>query len=156
MEWFTIIGLVLFGLILIIIEVIFIPGTTIIGIIGLAIAGLGIWQSFASFGTETGLLVLTTSSLFAIASIIYSFKSGVWKRFALNDSNKTKFNEDIKHDLSEGDQGVAVSTLRPIGKAEFNDKVFEVKTNGGYLESGTKIKVIKIQHHVITVEPLEQ
>lgn len=156
MEWFTIIGLVLFGLILIIIEVIFIPGTTIIGIIGLGIAGFGIWQSFASFGTETGLVVLTVSSLFAIASIVYSFKSGVWKRFALNDSNQTKFNEDIKHNLSEGDLGVAVSTLRPIGKAEFNDQIFEVKTNGSYLESGTEVRVIKIQNHVIVVEPLEQ
>lgn len=154
MEWFTIIALVVFGLILIIIEVIFVPGTTFVGIVGFGIAGFGIWQSFLSFGTQTGLIVLSVSSLFAIAAIVFSFKSGVWKKFALNGRNQTKFNEDIKHNLSEGDIGITISALRPIGKAEFNDKVFEVKTNGTYLDSDTKVKVVRIIDQAIIVDPL--
>lgn len=156
MEWFVIVALVLFGLALIILEVIFIPGTTFVGIIGFVIAGFGIWQSFISFGTGTGLVVLMVSSICAIGSIIYSFKSGLWKRYALNDSHKSRFNEDIKHNLWEGDKGITISALRPMGKAEFNDKVFEVKTNGGYLGSGTKIKVVRIQNQTIIVEPFDQ
>lgn len=154
MEWFTIIALVLFGLALIVIEVIFIPGTTFIGLIGLAIAGLGIWQSFSAFGTTTGLIVLGISVLTAIGATVLGFKAGIWKRFALNDTHKSRFNGDIEHELMAGDEGITVSVLRPFGKAEFREKLFEVKTLGSYLESGTKVKIIKIQNQTIVVEAL--
>ena len=154
MEWFSILALVLFGLALIIVEIIFVPGTTFVGILGLVIAGFGIWQSFISFGTEVGLGVLLSSSAFAIAAIVYSFKSGIWKRFALNDSHKSRFNEDVQHNLEVGDIGETISVLRPIGKAEFNERTFEVRTNGSYLESGISVKVIRIRDHTLFVEPV--
>ncbi len=155
MEWFTIIALILFGLILIIIEVIFVPGTTFVGIVGFGIAGFGVWQSFVSFGTETGLIVLSVSSLVAIAAIFYSFKSGVWKRFALEGKHNARFNDEVKHNLVQGDVGVAVSTLRPMGTAEFRDKLYEVRTNGNYLETGTKVRIERIANNAIIVVPLE-
>lgn len=155
MEWFTIIALILFGLVLIIIEVIFVPGTTFVGIVGFGIAGFGVWQSFLTFGTETGLIVLTVSSLIAIAAIFYSFKSGVWKRFALKGENNSRFNEGEKHSLTEGTVGICLSTLRPMGTAAFNDKPYEVKTNGNYLEAGTRVRIFKIVDNSIIVVPLE-
>lgn len=154
MEWFTIIALIVFGLVLIVVEVIFVPGTTFVGIVGFGIAGFGVFQSFVSFGTETGLIVLTVSSLLAVGAIFYSFKSGVWKRFALNSRNQSKFNEDIKHTLHEGDTGITLSALRPIGKAEFSEKVFEVKTNGNYLDAGTEVKIVRIIDQAIIVDPV--
>lgn len=154
MEWFTIIALIIFGLILIVIEVIFVPGTTFVGIIGFGIAGFGVWQSFITFGTETGLLVLAVSSLVAISAIVYSFKSGVWKRFALKDKNDSKFNEGGKHNLTEGSIGITLSALRPMGTAEFDNRIFEVKTNGNYLEAGTKIQIAKIINNAIIVIPI--
>lgn len=154
MEWITIIALVVFGLVLIIVEVIFVPGTTFVGIVGFGVAGFGVWQSFISFGTETGLIVLTVSSLLAVGAIFYSFKAGVWKRFALNDRNKAQNNDGIKHSLQEGEMGITLSALRPIGKAEFSEKVFEVKTNGNYVDTGTKIKIVKILDQSIIVDPI--
>ena len=155
MEWFTIIALLIFGLILIIIEVIFVPGTTFVGIVGFGIAGFGVWQSFISFGTQTGLIVLSVSSVVAIGAIFYSFKSGVWKRFALEEKNDSKFNEGNKHTLAEGDLGIAVSALRPMGTAEFEDKLFEVRTNGNYVEVGTKVKIERLINNSIIVVPFE-
>ena len=154
MEWFSIVALILFGLALIIVEVIFIPGTTFVGIIGLVIAGFGIWQSFISFGTDVGIIVLLCSAAVAVGATVYSFKSGIWQRFALNDKSKSRFNEDIKHNLWVGDTGTTISALRPMGKAEFNEKVYEVKTNGTYLPSGTTVKISKIREQTIFVEEI--
>lgn len=153
MEWFTIIALILFGLILIVIEIIFVPGTTFVGIAGFGIAGFGVWQSFISFGTETGLIVLATSAAVAVAAIVYSFKSGVWKRFALKERNEAKVNDGAKHTLAEGDMGLALSALRPMGTAEFNDKLYEVRTDGNYLEAGTKVVISRIVNNTIIVSP---
>lgn len=156
MEWLIIVSLILLGLALIIVEIIFIPGTTFVGIAGVIIAGFGVWQSFSSFGTETGWVVLSTTSVLAIAATVYSFKSGVWKRFSLKDAHQNRFNDEIEHNLVVGDKGIAISVLRPVGKAEFGNKTFEVRTNGSYLEAGTVIKIIKLQYPTIVVEAVEQ
>lgn len=152
MEWIIIISLVLLGLALIIVEIIFIPGTTVVGIAGFAIAGFGVWQSFSSFGSEIGWIVLATTSVLAIGSTVYSFRSGAWKRFSLKDTHVSKFNDEIEHDLEIGEVGVAISVLRPVGKAEFRNKTFEVRTNGSYLEAGGEVKIVKLQYPTIIVE----
>jgi membrane-bound ClpP family serine protease len=56
--------------------------------------------------------------------------------------------------LSVGNEGVAVSALRPMGTADFQDKMIEVKTNGDYLAPGTRIRITKIITNDILVEPI--
>jgi len=53
-----------------------------------------------------------------------------------------------------GDEGITLSTLRPIGKAEFNSKTYEVKTSGNYVDRGEKVKITQIESHQIVVEPI--
>ena len=153
--WLVIIGLILFGLGLIIIEVIFVPGTTIVGILGIILAGVGIYLSFTNFGNNVGTMVLVGTAIIALIALVTSFRTGVWKKFALKDQISSKFNEHIEIAMHEGDEGVALSSLKPIGKAEINEKVFEVKTNGNYVDAGEKVKVIKIDKNKIIVEPIK-
>jgi len=47
----------------------------------------------------------------------------------------------------------SLSALRPVGKAEVGGRTFEVKTLGGYVTSGTKIRIIQILSNQIIVEP---
>ena len=154
MEWTIVISLILFGLVLIIIEVIFIPGTTVAGIMGFLFLVGGIALSFRYFDETTGWSVLAGSLVVSGGLLYYSFKANVWERFSLKSAIKSKVNEDDEFNLEPGSEGIALSALRPIGKAELGNKVFEVKTLGGYVDSGTKIKVIKITDKQIFVEPL--
>ena len=66
----------------------------------------------------------------------------------------SKVNEGIMAYVQIGDEGVTISTLRPMGKAEFHDKTFEVKTSGNYVERGERVKITRIDSHQIVVEPL--
>ena len=152
-EWLTVISLVVIGMVLIVLELIFVPGTTIVGILGLAFTVGGIAFSFDYFGDTVGYSVLVITSLLSLTALIYSLRSGVWQRFANKGTIDSKFNEGKTKQLNVGDDGEAVSTLRPIGQAEFKDGVFEVTTLGNYLEPGNKVKIIRIDANKIYVEP---
>lgn len=153
-EWVTVISLILFGLILIIAEIIFIPGTTIVGILGFLFLIVGVGFSFQYFGSETGWITVGISAAVSGLLLYYSFKSNVWGRFSSKSKIDSRVNEGLLDKIQVGNEGVTLSTLRPFGNAEVNDQIIEVKTFGNYLESGTKIKVVQINLNQIIVEQI--
>jgi len=155
MDWLTVVLLLLAGIILLVVEIIFIPGTTILGIIGGALMVFGVIIGYSKFGSQAGTLILVGALIVGGGVTFFGFKSGVWKRFALSNTNKSKFNEDIEVEHLLGAEGVALSALRPFGKAEIYSSTYEVKTLGNYLEAGTKVKVTNVdKDHKIYVEQI--
>ena len=152
--WIIILSLILIGLALIIVELIFIPGTTVVGLLGLIFTVTGIVISYSHFGSDIGLYIMITTAVTSLAAVWYSFRSGAWSRFSLKSSSNSKVNEGMIQDFNIGDEGITISTLRPIGKATFNDKTMEVKTSGDYVETGQKVKIIHIELNQITVQPI--
>lgn len=154
--WIVILSLLLIGLALILVELVFIPGTTLVGLLGLIFTVVGIVISYDHFGSDIGFYFLIGTLLTTLIGLFYSFRTGAWTKFSLKTSIDSKVNEGITQQLKVGDEGVSVSTLRPMGKAEFQSEVFEVKTLGNYVEQGQKVKIIQIQYNQIVVEPLNQ
>lgn len=152
--WLAIILLVLVGLILIYLELIFVPGTTILGLMGLALTGIGVYMAYERHGTTAGSLVLVSSLFVTVVALVYSFRSGAWQKFSLKQKNEAKFNEDLTEGLQIEMRGVAVSDLKPIGKAEFGNKAYEVTSHGHLIESGTEVKIIKLSGNKIIVESI--
>ena len=136
--------LVLLGLALVIIEVIFIPGTTLVGVAGFVSMVIGIVLSFSYYGAETGWLTLGGSTAVSGVVLYLSFRTNVWKRFALNSSIDSKVNEVEKINFIVGLEGLALSALRPVGKGEFGGNVTEVRTGGEYVDAGESIRIVKI------------
>jgi len=155
MDWITVVLLLIAGIILLVVEIIFVPGTTILGIIGAALMVFGVIIGYSKFGSQTGSLILVGAVLVGGAVTVISFRSGVWKKFALKNTNSSKFNEDIKVEHLLGAEGKALSALRPFGKAEIYDSTYEVRTLGNYVEAGSKIKVTNVdKDHKIYVEQI--
>jgi membrane-bound ClpP family serine protease len=152
--WIIILSFLLIGLALIIVELIFIPGTTVVGLLGLIFAITGIVISYNHFGNDIGFYILVATVVTSLVAVWYSFRSGVWSRFSLKSSSDGKVNEGIIQDFHIGDEGITISTLRPFGKATFNDKIMEVKTLGNYIEQGQKVKIVHIELNQITVQPI--
>lgn len=153
--WLIVVILVLIGLFLINIEVIFIPGTTFVGLLGIIIAGAGVAYSFIKFDNTTGFYVLGITLALSLFTLIYFFKNQTWKQFSLEDISESRVNEGMTGALLVGQEGVAVSSLRPVGKAEFFGKEYEVTTLGDYVDTGTKLTIIKIDSNKILVEPIK-
>lgn len=153
-DWLAVIILIFFGLGFIVAEIIFIPGTTLLGLLGLIFTITGIVLGYLSFGTGIGSIVMVITIILGFSIIIYSFKSGVWEKFALKSSIDSKFNEGNIENLQVGEEGITISSLRPMGKADFRDKIFEVSTLGNFLPSGTKVRVVSIKNTKIYIEPI--
>jgi membrane-bound ClpP family serine protease len=151
-EWTIVVALVLIGLLLVIVEVIFIPGTTFVGVAGFASLVIGIILSFKYFGAETGWTTLGGSTAATGLLFYIAFKTNVWKRFALRDSISSKMNELEVLKFTIGLEGVATSALRPGGKGEFGPDTVEVRTGGEYVEAGSRIRIVRIIHNQIIVE----
>ncbi len=152
--WIIILSLLLIGLALIIVELIFIPGTTVVGLLGLIFTITGIVICYNHFGRDYGFYILLGTIGTTVLAVVFSFRSGAWSRFSLKSSSDSKVNEGIVQNLHIGDEGIANSTLRPIGKATFSDKTVEVKTSGDYVEQGQKVKIVHIELNQITVQPI--
>ena len=153
-DWISIILLIICGIAFIIIELIFVPGTTVLGILGLLALVGGVFISFTNFGRETGIWILVGTSVFSILALVYSLRAGTWKKFALKSTMNSKVNENEKAELRVGMEGKSTSDLRPMGTAEFLDKLFEVQTNGNYLEAGTTIEIVNLSDYKIIVKPI--
>lgn len=152
--WFIVIALLTIGIGLIIVELVFIPGTTVVGLLGLIFAIAGIAVSYSHFGNDIGFFVLLGTSITTLAALFYSFRSGAWNRFSLKSTIDSKVNEGAQRELKIGDEGITRSSLRPMGTAEFHNQNFEVKTIGQFLDVGIKVKIIQLQENQIIVEPI--
>lgn len=155
LDWILVIFLILLGISLIVAEIIFVPGTTIVGILGVGLAAFGVYQGYTTFGSGAGTAILISTVVVGAVATFFSFKSGVWNRFALKTAIESRVNEEEKLDLQVEQKGVAVSALRPFGKAEFADREYEVQTIGDYVDSGTLLKIISIKGRKIFVEPIK-
>ena len=149
-----IISLLLIGLALVIVEVVFVPGTTIVGIIGVIFIGSGVIISYRHFGSETGLYILVGMGVITAVALFFSFRSDAWSRFANKSAMNSKVNEGSTASLKVGDEGTALSVLRPMGKVDFQNGQFEVKTLGDYVDVGTRVKIVHIDASQIIVKPL--
>ncbi len=153
MEWLAVISLILVGIVLIIVEIIFVPGTTIVGILGFGMIVGGVVMSFNSFGTRTGYAVAGGTVVATAIVLIWSLRTKPWKKLSLQSAIDSRVNEGALDSLTVGEEGVAISALRPSGKAEIGGRMYEVTTLGNFTDAGTPVKVIRISANQIVVEP---
>lgn len=146
--------LILAGLVLIYLELIFVPGTTFLGLVGLVLTGIGIYLTYENHGATTGNWVLAGSLLLSVVALVFSFKSNAWSRFSLKGINQSRVNEGYAADLQLEMRGTALSDLKPFGKAEFGNKTYEVTSAGHLIDSGSIVKIIHLSKNKIIVETI--
>ena len=154
-DWIVVLSLITLGIIFIIVEILFVPGTTIVGILGIISTILGVYLSFVYFGTTIGVWFAAGSGILFVGGIYIGFKQKTWDKFSLKSTMTGKFNEGLTSALQVAERGIALSTLRPFGKAEFAGKTFEVRSMGDYVDSGTSVEIVKINGNTIYVKPIK-
>lgn len=152
MTWTIIAVLIIVGLIFLILEILVVPGTTFVGIIGFILIVIGIWQSFSVYGNIAGSITLGSCILLTLITLYYSLRSNTWKKFMLKTDIKSKVNVIDEKKIKVGDTGKTVSRLAPAGKALINNVFYEVHTNGGFIDEGQEIIILKINFNKIYVK----
>ena len=146
--------MLLLGFIFILAEVFFVPGTTVVGIVGVIITAFGIFEVYNYFGPVAGHITLVTSIVLSLALVIGGFKTGAWDKFSSKGSIDGRMNVLEENKIFVGEKGKALSTIKPIGKARINGEAYEVRSLGDYISAGQEIEIIKIDGNRIFVKPV--
>lgn len=152
MEWSIIIGLLVTGVLLLFVEVLFIPGTTFFGITGFVLSAIGIYMAYQKGITE-GTLSLVIVSVVFVGLLVIGLRSGLWMRYSLKQTITGRVNESREEWVKVGDEGETISDLRPMGRAEINGHQLDVRTLGHYCVAGTRVSVVRVDRNKIYVEP---
>lgn len=155
------------GLILILIEL-FAPGFGVFGITGICalIASLFLQLFLGGYRPEKFIQVAILFILILIALALellivmvlvkrkwFQRSSLVQSKTALPADGKTKGTEDFTYLLDVA--GVSKTPLRPIGKAEFNGKEYDVIAyQGAAYQNGTLVRVVEVEGQRIVVRSL--
>ena len=144
MDILIVIALCFIGIVLILVEIFLIPGLTLTALAGAAFSIGGVYYAFKNIGTTAG--VITLISVIAVIGIafVYLIKSKALDKIALKtDINSTVGSKELP-DIAEGDTGITISRLNPIGKVRVNNITIEAKTLSDFIDENTEVKVIKV------------
>jgi membrane-bound ClpP family serine protease len=154
MDWFIVFALLALGWLLLFLEIFFIPGITVLVVIGALLMAAGIIFSFAHYGNEIGWYTLLGTVAFVTLSLIVAFKSGFWKGLSLKDENTSRMNTFDQELVKPGTIGRSMSRIAPSGKAMFGSETFEVHSESGFIDPNTALVVVKIYLNRIIVKPV--
>ena len=150
----TVVILALLALGLMLIEIFLIPGLGVAGIAGFICLLLSTYFAASSLGTAHAAAVFGGVSGITVLSFILFFRSPASKWLIHGDSLEARAHENDQ--VNVGSTGIAVTDLRPSGKARFTikDREFftDVTTNGEYISKGESVRVLKTENLNVIVE----
>ena len=149
-----IIALIIIGLVLLLAEILLIPGVGFAGILGVLSMGGSCYIAFHDYGTTTGLIVLAIIIAILILFLIWVLRAKTWKKMTLETNIDSKAVSSDPAVLAVGDCGRTLTRLAPMGSARFGDYVIEVKAVEGMLDPNVDVRVVLIEDNKIYVKPL--
>lgn len=150
-----IILLIVFGLILLIVELFIIPGISIAGIGSALFFLAGIFISFKYIGSQAGFISLLAIVISVAIALYYAFKPKTWNRIALKKDIDGKSSDFSYFDqIKVGDIGVCISRMAPMGEVEINGFRFEAQSVIGFIDVGVKIQVVGKHNNKILIKSL--
>lgn len=142
------------GIGLVLLETFFIPGFGLAGLAGIAFYVGGVIFAFTTFGAKIGTFVFCISLIVGALSFIYLIKSKALDRLALKTNITSTINDEVDSKIEVGDEGVTISRLNPIGRARIKGETVEAKSDAGFLDENTKIKVVGRNSTNVIVIPI--
>lgn len=146
-----VITFVVLGIAFFVLEIFFLPGISIGGIVGTLFTGAAMWYAFVKIGTTAGWSVVVVSVVALLVAVVYFIKGKPLDKMALN----RELESDNLYNMSNvavGDRGRTLSRLAPMGKVLVNGEDYEAKVRNGFLDGGVDVVVVAIEGNVVVVE----
>lgn len=155
MAFWVILVILLLGLLLIFLEIFFIPGTTLFGVAGGIAVFIGIILMYSYYGKTYGNITLGVSFVAIIICLVLGFRVIETNKLAMKAEITGKVNEPENYSFVIGEKGIAATELRPNGKGIFGENKVEVFSSGDYIQRDSAIEIIKISDNKIFVKPIK-
>ncbi|NIM03360.1 nodulation protein NfeD [bacterium] len=163
--------LFLLGVILLALELFVIPGFGVAGVSGILLIVASLFLSLVKeplpktpvdisrLLQATYVVAASLIATFLVASLSFRFmpKFPLLSKLILTTEEKREKgfrSAPAKLEKFLGKQGMTLTMLRPVGKAQFGDTIVDVVSEGELIEKGKQVKVIKVEGNRIVVSEL--
>ena len=151
MDILIIILLVLIGVVLIILEIFFLPGITVAGFGSLIFFGGGIYYAFVNLGTTAGYVTIVASVVACVVGIIWFMRSKSLDRISLKTDIDSVIPTQVNDSIKVGDEGIALSRLNPMGTVLIGTVQVEGKTREDFIDEGSSVIVERVERTSVIV-----
>ena len=157
LPWIYAIGLLILGFVLILLEIFVIPGFNIFGISGFVTVCLGVAFAYYKLGTVPAILVGFLGLAGTGALIWLLLRNRAWQRLVLEtetDRESGYHSAPVGLRLEElvSQAGIAVTPLRPSGRAKFGEQLVDVVTEGNFVDPGAQVEVLSVNGNRVVVQ----
>lgn len=147
--------LVVFATVLLVVEVVFIPGFGITGFTG-GVAMLGsIFYAFVQLGDAAGWITMLVVGMICISLFLWALYGNSLDKMALKKNIKSTVKQVDMSSFKVGDRGVTRTRLALIGEALINGQIVEVKSEAGFINENEEIEVIRLSDDSLFVAKVE-
>lgn len=136
--------LVLFATVMMVLEVVFIPGFGFTGVLGMLSMIGSVFYAFVQLGSVAGWITLLVVVMVCISLFLWALYGNSLDKMALKKNIVSKVNEQDVAMFAVGDRGVTRTRLALIGEALIKDKVVEVKSESGFINENEEIEIVRI------------
>lgn len=151
--WALIITLIIIGLILLIAELIIIPGFGIAGISGVIAMIASCFLAFSKFGAVAGAIVVGANVLLVVITTLLVLRSRTWKKASLDTVIEAKVDETPSDKgIEKGQRGIALTRLAPGGQIRINGIITEAFTHDSIIEAQSNVEVVQISDNKIFIK----
>lgn len=152
-----IITLIILGLLLILAEILIIPGFAITGILGIGSIVASCYFAFVEYGNLGGAITIGINIILLIFFVVLSLRSKTWKKISLTtniDSRSDSVPEEKGIEI--GSKGVTITRLNPMGKARINSVTLEVVSQENLIDPNMEIEVSYIEDNKVYVKNINE
>lgn len=159
LNWVYALSLLILGFVLILLDVFVTPGVDFLGLLGLLAVGAGVYFAYVKLGTGPAIAVAVAGLAGTVFLIWMLVRRRAWQRMVL----ESKTTRDQGYDSSRpglgdlvGQQGEALTPLRPAGRARFGEHVEDVVSEGAFLGPGEAVEVMAVEGNRVVVQKLKE
>lgn len=153
--WWLIALLVVVGALMLVVELVLLPGITIAAIGALGSYGGAAWLAYNNYGVRGLIVVVAVVIIITIIATWFSLRAKTWDRFALRDKIESRSQESPEHKVKTGDRGTALGRLAPMGTVVIDGRNYEAKTTGAFVDQHTEVEVIGFENFNVIVKPVK-
>lgn len=140
------------SLVLGLLEIFILPGFGFAGIGSIVCAVVDAILIYNAYGFSWACIAVVVAILLLVLMLYIVANSRAFDRMSLKTSIDSTNATTEQLSVKVGNEGRAITRLALVGNAEIEGKQVEVKSSGEFINSGTPIRVIKVDKAQIIVE----
>ena len=150
-----IIALVISALLLLLVELFVIPGSSLAAILSAICLVWAVAYAFINISALAGIITLIIALILGSCVLIAFMRSKTLDKVALTEEVASTVDRSVAAQVQVGDKGFAVTRLALIGNAEINGHVVEVRSADGFLNEKTPVVVTCVTDNEIIVQEIK-